>query len=535
MAQKGMFQTSELVPLLAERGVHLSREQVYRLVTQPPQRLSMDTLAALCDILDVTPNDLIEVTAQARHIRKPAAGGGGVAPIARRTTIRACGRPPSGGARAGAADALLGAGLPGADIQRAGPRSAGPHQRRTPRLACQAGQAVRRLAGRAGAGLLAALGIPLSRHTALRILLRLPLPEVAVPRVLGVDDFALRRGQVYATILIDAQTGQRVDVLASRKADVLEGWLRSHPGVEVVCRDGSGAYGEAVRRALPGAVQAGDRWHLWHSLGEAVLKEVAAHSACWAAAGPPLNESWQARTTAERWRQVHDLTDRGTGLLECSRRLGLSLNTVKRYARAAEPERMIRAPRYRATLVDPYRDHLRARRAEDPAVPVHQLLAEIREQGYPGSMNLLYRYITQGRVEADRPHLSPRRVARMLLTRPRALTDSQQVLLGKLTAACPEMTSLANLVGDFAALLRPDPANEARLSDWARTARAADLPSVHAFARGLDLDAQAAIAAVTLPFHNGRTEGVNTKTKMIKRQMYGRAGFTLLRHRILLG
>jgi transposase len=409
------------------------------------------------------------------------------------------------------------------------------YQRRTARLAGQAGEAVRRLAGRAGAGLLAALGIPLSRHTALRLLLRLPLPEVAVPRVLGVDDFALRRGQVYATILIDAETGQRVDVLASRKADVLETWLLSHPGVQVVCRDGSGAYGEAIRRALPGAIQAGDRWHLWHSLGEAVLNEVAAHSACWAAAGPPLNEGRQAQTTAERWRQVHDLTDRGNGLLECSRRLGLSLNTVKRYARAAEPERMIRAPRYRATLVDPYREHLRARRPEDPAVPVHQLLAEIREQGYPGSMNLLYRYITQGRVEADRPHLSPRRVTRMLLTRPDALSDNQQALLGKLTAACPEMASLAGLVRDFAALLRPEPANQARLSEWAHAARAADLPSVHAFARGLDLDAQAVIAAVTLPFHNGRTEGVNTKTKMIKRQMYGRAGFTLLRHRILLG
>jgi transposase len=196
---------------------------------------------------------------------------------------------------------------------------------------------------------------------------------------------------------------------------------------------------------------------------------------------------------------------------------------------------MIRAPRYRATMVDPYRDHLRARRAADPAVPVQQLLAEIREQGYPGSMNLLYRYITQGRVEADRPHLSPRRVARLLLTRPDALSDSQQALLGKLTAACPEMTSLAGLVRDFAALLRPEPANQARLSEWAHAARAADLPSVHAFARGLDLDAQAVITALTLPFHNGRTEGVNTKTKMIKRQMYGRAGFTLLRHRILLG
>ena len=96
------------------------------------------------------------------------------------------------------------------------------------------------------------------------------------------------------------------------------------------------------------------------------------------------------------------------------------------------------------------------------------------------------------------------------------------------------MTSLAALIRSFAALLSPDPANEVRLKDWAETARAADLPSLHAFTRGLELDAQAVIAAVTLPFHNGRTEGVNTKTKMIKRQMYGRAGFTLLRHRILL-
>jgi hypothetical protein len=196
---------------------------------------------------------------------------------------------------------------------------------------------------------------------------------------------------------------------------------------------------------------------------------------------------------------------------------------------------MIRAPRYRAALAGPYRDHLRARRAEDPAVPIWRLPAGIRGQGYPGSMNLPCRYITHGRAGAGRPRLSPRRVARLLLTRPGALSGSQQMLPGTLTAACPEMTSLAGLARSFAAPLRPDPASEVRLTDWAQTARASDLPHVHAFTRGLDLDKQAVIAAVTLPFHNGRTEGVNTKTKMIKRQMYGRAEFTLLRHRILLG
>jgi transposase len=97
------------------------------------------------------------------------------------------------------------------------------------------------------------------------------------------------------------------------------------------------------------------------------------------------------------------------------------------------------------------------------------------------------------------------------------------------------MTALAGLIRSFAALLAPDPGNDARLRQWIAGARDVDLPDVHSFTRGLDLDIKAATAALTMPHHNGRTEGVDTKTKLIKRQMYGRAGFTLLRHRILLG
>ena len=260
------------------------------------------------------------------------------------------------------------------------------YQRRTTRLTGQVSAVARELAGRAGTRLLSALGILVSRHTALWALLQIPLPALAVPRVLGIDDnFALRRGLVYATVLIDAETGRRVDVIPGRTADVAEEWLRGHPGVEVVCRDGPGAYGEAVRRALPGAVQVSDRWHLRHGLGEAVRKEVAAHSGCWAGAAP-LQAGKRAETTLERWQQVHDLLGKGIGLLECARRLDLALNTVKRYARAERPERLQRTPQYRPTLVDPYRDHLRRRRAEDLAVPVQQLLREIRELGYRAAL-----------------------------------------------------------------------------------------------------------------------------------------------------
>jgi hypothetical protein len=259
------------------------------------------------------------------------------------------------------------------------------YQRRTPRLADQVGAVARELAGRAAARVLPALGAPLSRHTMLRVLLRLPLPAVAMPQVLG--DFALRRSRSYATVLINAETGQRVDVLPGRTADVVEAWLRDHPGVQIVCRDGSGAYAEAVRRALPAAVQVSDRWHLWHGLAEAVLKEVAAHSACWAGAGPPPVSGKRAETTLERWQQVHDMLGKGTGLLECARRLQLSLSTVKRYARAAQPERLQRAPQYRPTLVDPYRDHLRKRRRRSrgarPAAARGDQGARLRRQPQP--------------------------------------------------------------------------------------------------------------------------------------------------------
>jgi transposase len=409
------------------------------------------------------------------------------------------------------------------------------YQRRTCRLATQVGAVVRELAGRAGARLLSALAILIGRHTALRALLRLPPPPRAVPRVLGVDDFALRRRQRYATILIDADTHARVDVLPDRKADTLEAWLRTHPGVQVVCRDSSAAYAEAIRRALPTATQVADRWHLWHNLAEAVLKEVAAHSACWAKAGPPPRDGVRAATTRQRWQQVHALLDKGVGLLECARRLNLALNTVKRYARIAEPDRLVRAPQYRPTLVDPYREHLRRRREQNPATPVTHLFAEIRKLGYTGSFNLLYRYITQGRVEADRSAISPKRLTRQLLTHPDHLDDQQRQDLDALTAACPEMTALADLIRRFAALLTPATANADALTTWIAEARAEDLPHLHAYTRGLDQDRDAVNNALTTTHHNGTTEGVNTKTKLLKRQMYGRAGFPLLRHRILLG
>lgn len=403
--------------------------------------------------------------------------------------------------------------------------------RRTRQLTGLIGDLAVVVAGRAGSAMLSRLGVRVSRSTVLRVLMSMPTPAGPVPTVISVDDFALRRGRRYATLLIAAVTHRRIDVLPDRKASTLAAWLREHRQVEVVCRDGSAAYAEAIRDGAPQAVQVSDRWHLWHNLAKAVEKTVAAHSRCWhgspARPDRPLDER-----TRERHAAVHALLEQGVGLLECARRLGWALNTVKRYARAATADQLQRPPRYRETLVDPFRDHLRRRRADDPKVPVTRLLAEIRDLGYTGSANLLVRYLNQGRADAERTPPSPHRLVSWLMTKPQNLPAHHRSHLHDLLAACPHLPVLAQRVGEFARLLTGRRSKD--LDAWMTAVDADDLPALHGFVHGLRMDLPAVVAGLTLPYSNGPMEGTNTKVKFLKRQMYGRAGFALLRQRILL-
>lgn len=237
----------------------------------------------------------------------------------------------------------------------------------------------------------------------------LPDPAWTVPRVLGVDDFATRRGQHHGTVLIDCETGRPLDLLPGRDAATLAGWLREHPGSEIICRDRSGSYADGARTGAPNAIQVADRFHLWQNLGTAVERSVRRHNDCLKKVA--VRNDGRANDTVadhadaekemspiearirERHATVHALLAQGHGIREIARELHMGGNTVCRTARAAVPEELLSGRRQpRASHLDPYKPHLDKRWAAGFTNAIH-LHAELQELGYRGSYQTISNYL----------------------------------------------------------------------------------------------------------------------------------------------
>ena len=436
--------------------------------------------------------------------------------------------------------------------------------RRTERLGSLHGCLGLALGGEAGARLAARLAIGISPDTLLRAvrLAGAGAPTSSTPRVLGVDDWAWRRGRRYGTVLVDLERNRVVDLLPDRQADTLAAGLREHPGIEVIARDRAGAYADGVRQGAPAAVQATDRWHLLRNLGDAVYTVVERHHAAARRVGrevmaaraaeaaqsrPPAvvrpnaaarrSEASRARRHA-RFAEAARLHAAGASLSAISRLLGTDRKTLRRWLQA-EGVPAWQQPR-RGSVLDPYRSHLERRWAEG-CRNAARLWRELTAMGFPGRPATVRAWATQQRraePDASRPPTtaggqpwrppSSRRVARLLMAGVSNLPDADRAFATRLLAEAPAL-DLAVAAAKRLALCLQKKSTEA-LGD-VLTASGATL--LAPFVAELRKDVAAVQAALDTPWTTSPVEGQINRIKTIKRSMYGRAGFDLLRARIL--
>ena len=453
------------------------------------------------------------------------------------------------------------------------PGLTGWYQRRTAQLRGLLERVALALAGRAGSRLAAAAGAAVSRFTLIRLVRALPDPQAGPVTVLGVDDVAKRKGHSYATVLMDMDSHRLIDMLPDREAETFADWLRAHPGIEVICRDRGGAYARAAREAAPAAVQVADRFHLWQDLAEAVEKTVLA---CLAAMDPPpgpdnpddpgIAASPDAPATAgpdgfrdvhghdrklvarhrDRYAAVQALRAEGCPTREIARRLGLARNTAAKFASAASIDELLVKATRRPTILDPFKPYLN-QRWNDGITSATALHAEIRARGWNGDIQAVFRYLRQfrtadGRDRQARPQLTapdtpappkPRQVTRWIMTHPDHLASDDAANLARLLDASPKLAAAAAHVRSCAAMMTRRQGLLA-LEDWLTAVEAGNQPALHSFARGIRRDQQAVTAGLALPCSSGALEGKNCKIKYLKRLMYGRANFDLLRKMALL-
>jgi transposase len=408
------------------------------------------------------------------------------------------------------------------------------------------------LAGRAGVRMAASVGVRVGRDTLLRLVRALPDPPAGEVRVLGVDDFAVRRGHHYGTIMIDLQTRRPVDLIDGRDGAALAAWLRARPSPQVICRDRAGGYADGARQGAPDAVQVADRFHLWQNLGQAVEKDVSSAraeltKALAAGAGspgtsqaPPIVEHRELKVVTRirgHHAAVHELLAQGMSKAAIGRRLGLHPATVRKFADAATVDSVIAKNQQRSSILDGHHEHLH-RRWNEGIRNATQLTREIAALGYPGTQQQVQRYLRRFRlpgtseveIPAPRPP-SVRDITRWIMSDPDHLDADDTHAIKQVHRRSRELRTLTRHVTAFAIMLTRLEGH--RLDSWISTAEKDSLPALASFARNLRRDLEAVRNGLTMPHSSGPVEGHINRVKMLKRQMYGRAKLDLLRKRAL--
>jgi transposase len=322
------------------------------------------------------------------------------------------------------------------------------------------------LAGRAGARLAERIGTAVSRSTLLRLIRATTISEMTTPRVLGVDDFALRKGHVYGTVLVDVESRRPVDLLPSREAEALAAWLKAHSGVEVICRDRATGYAEGARLGAPDAIHVADRWHVWHNLTEAVERVVARNAVYLREPAPPPPDPAQLALPAQR---------------------------------EDTPVRLAARIRQRHAAV-----HALLAGGQTNAARLHE---ELTALGYRGGGSNLRDYLRPLRagIPPRRPAPSVRKVTGWITRHPDKLSAREREELTTILNRCPDLAATAGHVRAFAVMMRERAGH--RLNSWMRAVRRDALSELHSFVAGIEQDHVAVTAGLTMPFSSGVAEG----------------------------
>ena len=459
------------------------------------------------------------------------------------------------------------------------PTVAQPWARRTQRLAAVQQQLGLVAGGSAGSALSSTLACPAGVDLLITLVRQCPLPEQPTPRVLGVDDWAMLKGQRYGTILIDHERGTIVDLLPDRTPERLAQWLREHPGVEIVTRDRADAYAQGIREGAPDAVQVADRWHLIKNVSDAIASVLQDYrpaitkqlgpaaptaappgggvattsepSSLVGSASPPAGPPPVVPTPADLRRQdraqeAHDLHALGWSQEEIARKLHCHPRTIRRDLRRP----VLPPPRCgaRRSKLDGYKPYL-VRRWNEGCHNASQLLREIQAQGFDGRYEIMRVYVVtlreligvlaRSRTAAGQPLAvkapervpSSRMLAWMSTQDPHTLDDDQRATLEQLRTINPTITLALELGEEFATMARQRQAEH--LEGWLERATQSRIAAFVSLAKGMRADEAAVRAGLTLEWSNGRTEGSVNRLKCVKRQMYGRGKLDLLRLRLL--
>jgi transposase len=418
--------------------------------------------------------------------------------------------------------------------------------------------------GRAGARLAHALGVPGSIRTILRLVHRAPLPTLAAPRVIGLDEWAWRRGRHFGTIVCDLERHQVIDLLADRSALSGARWLQAHPSVEIVCRDRSRLYGEGIRQGAPRAIQVVDRFHLVQHLRDAMerlflryrrdLNTLDASGNRPAEFTPTLATLSQARHArwVHRYHQIQRLHAWHLGIAAIARQVQVSRPTVYRYLAMPQPPERQRSRHRGPPLVAPFTPYLR-RRWNAGGRNAQQRWRELVAQGHRPSRRTVERYVGRLRRETgtrfkfrqaapaplyaeDHDESCPSpftalRAARLCLSKQQDRRATDQALLAHLLRLNPVMPHTYHQVQAFCRMVRQHHSDD--FDAWIMAVQHTGEKELWAFAKGLLKDEAAVRAGLSQGWSNGPTEGFIHRLKLLKRQAYGRAGVDFLRHRIL--